>query len=133
MTDQYNQTNINRQRPARLVDQSNFDVVVTGTDMVSLGNDATFILLSFEAGEPFSPYNVLLPNVQTVEGFFFYFLNRSGATVTVNPQAGQEINGNPTLDILDLSAAIIVSDPINNNTTPPTLPVGWSLIKNGAP
>jgi hypothetical protein len=130
MTDQYGQTNINRQRPARFVDQSNFDVVVAATDMVSLGNDATFILLGSSVPIP-TPYNVLLPNVQTVDGFFFYFRNSSGATVTVNAQAGQEINGNPTIDILQAEVAIIVSDPINNNTTPPTLPVGWSLIKNG--
>ena len=131
MTEQFQQTNINQQRPARFVDQSNFDVVVAGTDMVSLGTDATFILLG-EVPGPFAPYNVLLPNVQTVEGFFFYFRNASSVTVTLNAQAGQQINGNPTLDILFSEVAIIVSDPVNNNTTPPTLPIGWTLIKNGA-
>ena len=130
MTNQYQQTSINVPRPARFVDQSNFDVTIAGTPMVSLNTDATFVLLAGVAGPPIA-YDVLLPNVQEVQGYFFFFRNASGAPVTVNARAGQVINGLPTLAIAPTDVAIIVSDPVNHNTTPPTLPVGWTLIKNG--
>ena len=131
MTDQYQQTNINQQRPARFVDQSNFDAVIAGVDVVSLGNDATFILLGNEGGPP-TPYTVLLPDVQNVQGFFFFFRNASGAEITIRAQAGQEVDGSAEILVTATEVVIMVSDPVNNNTVPPTLPINWSVLKTSS-
>ena len=128
MTEQYQQTNVNQQRPARFVDQSNIDTTLT-PPAIPVGNDVTFVLLG-DAGGPPTPYQVNLPNVQTVQGFFFYFLNENLAPVTVAAVAGQVIDGNPTIEVAPTEVLIIVSDPTDNNTTPPTPPIGWTLITN---
>lgn len=78
-------------------------------------------------------YNVLLPSVRAIEGPFLNIKNASGAIVTFFAQEGEQINGNPTLVVANVAVAQIVSDPADNISQPPVLPVGWTLFKNGLP
>lgn len=91
------------------------------------------MLDSFFCGGLNVAYNVLLPSVRAIEGLFLNIKNASGAAVTFYAQEGEQINGNPTLVVADGAVAQIVSDPADNITVPPVLPIGWTLFKNGLP
>ncbi len=132
MTEQYQQTNINIPRGYQYIDQRIVEPItgVTGlTSAVRLGTDARFIF----CGGLGVAYNVLLPSVRAIEGLLLNIKNASGAIITFFAQEGEQINGNPTLVIADTDVAVIISDPADNISQPPVLPIGWTLFQNGAP
>ncbi len=129
MTEQYEQTNINRPRPGRRVDQA--DIIAPATT-VPIGTDDRFILLTDDGAS--GVYTVTLPNVQEVDGLVLYFKNEptTAVVITIEPAAGQTIEGGSIASATG-DSIILAADPVDNSGPTPVLPTNWSLIKVAGP